>query len=46
VIEYPDGGRYAAAVFARTRRLETRRIDVDLAIGRAARLAVEHLRAL
>nr|AEE65459.1 bata-lactamase [uncultured bacterium BAC AB649/1850] len=46
MIEYPDGRRYAAAVFARTRRLETHRIDVDLAIGRAARRAVDHLRAL
>ncbi|GIG96399.1 serine hydrolase [Plantactinospora mayteni] len=45
VAEYPDGGRYAIAVFARTRRLATRRIDVDLAIGEAARTAVEALRA-
>ncbi|GIG85492.1 serine hydrolase [Plantactinospora endophytica] len=44
VAEYPDGGRYAIAVFARTRRLATRRIDVDLAIGEAARTAVEALR--
>ncbi|WP_422771987.1 serine hydrolase [Plantactinospora sp. WMMC1484] len=44
VAEYPDGGRYAIAVFARTRRLATRRIDVDLAIGEAARTAVESLR--
>lgn len=44
VVEYPDGGRYAVAVFAQTRRLETRRIDVDLAIGRAARTAVDALR--
>ncbi|WP_239127384.1 serine hydrolase [Asanoa siamensis] len=45
VVEYPDGGRYALAVFARTRSLEFRRIDVDLAIGEAARTAVEALRA-
>nr|WP_204343030.1 serine hydrolase [Micromonospora terminaliae] len=45
VVEYPDGGRYAVAVFARTERLSTRRIDVDLAMGEAARAAVEALRA-
>ncbi|RZU73693.1 beta-lactamase class A [Micromonospora kangleipakensis] len=45
VAEYPDGGRYAIAVSARTERLDTRRIDVDLAMGEAARVAVEALRA-
>lgn len=44
VAEYPDGGRYAVAVFAQTQRLNTRRIDVDLAMGEAARQAVEVLR--
>ncbi|OKI89553.1 serine hydrolase [Micromonospora sp. CB01531] len=44
VAEYPDGGRYAVAVFARTERLSTRNIDVDLAMGEAARVAVEALR--
>lgn len=44
VVEYPDGGRYAIAVFARAERLQTSRLDVDLAIGRAGRLAVEALR--
>ncbi|MFF3865576.1 serine hydrolase [Micromonospora sp. NPDC001898] len=44
VAEYPDGRRYAMAVFARTERLATRRIDVDLAMGEAARIAVEALR--
>ncbi|MBM0240229.1 serine hydrolase [Micromonospora sp. ATA32] len=44
VAEYPDGGRYAMAVFARTDRLNARRIDVDLAMGEAARAAVEELR--
>ncbi|MEU4676240.1 serine hydrolase [Micromonospora sp. NPDC023737] len=44
VAEYPDGGRYAIAVFARTAQLATRRIDVDLAMGDAARTAVEALR--
>ncbi|WP_262281643.1 serine hydrolase [Micromonospora sp. MA102] len=45
VVEYPDGGRYAVAVLARTERLSTRRIDVDLAMGEAARAAVEAVRA-
>ncbi|MET8465717.1 serine hydrolase [Micromonospora zamorensis] len=44
VAEYPDGGRYAIAVFARADRLASRRIDVDLAMGEAARTAVEALR--
>ncbi|MBP2335042.1 beta-lactamase class A [Saccharothrix coeruleofusca] len=46
VAQYPDGGRYAIAVFARTQRLATRRIDVDLAMGEAALAAVEQLRAV
>jgi beta-lactamase class A len=46
VAEYPDGGRYAMAVFARTQRLNARRIDVDLAMGEAARAAVEELRRM
>ncbi|MGN9764383.1 serine hydrolase [Micromonospora sp. SD12] len=45
VVEYPDGGRYAVAVFVRASQLATRRIDVDLAMGQAARTAVEALRA-
>ncbi|MGC5020398.1 serine hydrolase [Micromonospora sp. DT47] len=44
VAEYPDGMRYAMAVFARADRLPTRRVDVDLAMGEAARTAVEALR--
>ncbi|MGC4780221.1 serine hydrolase [Micromonospora zamorensis] len=44
VAEYPDGGRYAIAVFARADRLASRRIDVDLAMGEAARTAVAALR--
>ncbi|MFC5924668.1 serine hydrolase [Micromonospora vulcania] len=44
VAEYPDGGRYAIAVFGRADRLAPRRIDVDLALGHAARTAVEALR--
>lgn len=46
VAEYPDGGRYAIAVFAQTRSLASRQIDVDLAMGAAAREAVEALRAM
>jgi beta-lactamase class A len=46
VAEYPDGGRYAIAIFARARRLDTRSIDIDLAMGEAARQAVEALRAM
>ncbi|WBC14240.1 class A beta-lactamase-related serine hydrolase [Micromonospora sp. WMMA1998] len=44
VAEYPDGGRYAIAVLVRTDRLSTRRVDADLAMGEAARAAVESLR--
>lgn len=44
VAEYPDGGRFAILVHARTERLSVRRIDVDLAMGEAARTAVEALR--
>ncbi|MFC3518152.1 serine hydrolase [Streptomonospora nanhaiensis] len=48
VAEYPDGGRYAVAVFAATPTVKSdaRRLDVDLAIGRAARTAVEELRSV
>jgi beta-lactamase class A len=46
VAEYPDGGRYAIAVFARTQQLHTRQVDIDLAIGEAARAAVERLRSV
>ncbi|MCP2322912.1 beta-lactamase class A [Hamadaea flava] len=46
VVEYPDGGRYAVAIGARTRRPDTRGIDVDLAIGQAARTAVDTLRSV
>ncbi|AXI78352.1 serine hydrolase [Peterkaempfera bronchialis] len=45
VVHYPDGGRYAVAVFARTLDLATGRAQVDAAIGTAARIAVEYLRA-
>ncbi|GIG67493.1 serine hydrolase [Phytomonospora endophytica] len=44
VAEYPDGSRYAIAVFTRIATPHRRRPDVDLAIGRAARIAVDELR--
>ncbi|MEU4179708.1 serine hydrolase [Streptomyces sp. NPDC026589] len=44
VVRYPDGGRYAVAVFARTRELAASRTAVDAAIGATARLAVDSLR--
>ncbi|MET8499777.1 serine hydrolase [Streptomyces microflavus] len=45
VIEYPDGKRYAVGVFLRTSTAATRQPLADRAIGHAARLAVDHLRA-
>ncbi|MDP9867680.1 beta-lactamase class A [Streptosporangium brasiliense] len=45
VVEYPDGRRYAAAVFLRTTSLGFRDPKADAAIGRAARMAIDHLRA-
>ncbi|MEU3246511.1 MULTISPECIES: serine hydrolase [unclassified Streptomyces] len=44
VVRYPDGRCYAVSVFARTRRLAVTGPEVDAAIGRAARIAVEFLR--
>ncbi|MFJ8085276.1 serine hydrolase [Streptomyces sp. NPDC096205] len=44
VVEYPDGGRYAVAVFLRTPTLTGRNPAADTAIGQAARTAVDHLR--
>jgi beta-lactamase class A len=44
VAEFPDGGRYALAVFARTQDLAATRLDVDLVLGRAAGTAVAELR--
>ncbi|GAA1543582.1 serine hydrolase [Dactylosporangium maewongense] len=43
VVEYPDGGRYAVAVFVDGGG-RTPRIDVDTALGRAAAVAVGMLR--
>jgi beta-lactamase class A len=44
VAQYPDGHRHAIAVFT-TGGWGLRRADVDQAIGRTARLAVDRLRA-
>lgn len=44
VVEYPDGGRYAVAVFTRSRSLTQKNAAADAVIGRAARLAVDALR--
>lgn len=45
VVEYPDGGRYAAAVFTVADVPTLRMPPVDALIGRAARLAVDDLRS-
>lgn len=44
VVEYPDGGRYAVAVFTRGSTGPRPRGVIDAAIGIVAREAVEHLR--
>lgn len=44
VVSYPDGRRYAVAVFTRADSLADRQPAVDAALGKAARLAVDHLR--
>ena len=44
VVEYPDGGRYAVAVFTRARSYAFQQPTMDAAIGTAAHLAVEALR--
>lgn len=43
VVEYPDGGRYAVAVFTRTPDTAA---TLPAAVGTAARIAVDALRAL
>lgn len=45
VVEYPDGGRYAVAVFTTSRTADAKNAAADAVIGRAARLAVDLLRA-
>jgi beta-lactamase class A len=44
VVTYPDGGRYAVAVYTRSRSYSLRQPLLDRAIGDAARLAVDALR--
>ncbi|MFE9612039.1 serine hydrolase [Streptomyces sp. NPDC006012] len=44
VVQYPDGSRFAVAVFTRPAGPAPRAPKADSAIGTAARLAVEHLR--
>ncbi|MEU4331922.1 serine hydrolase [Nonomuraea dietziae] len=44
VVEYPDGGRYAVAVYLRPRSLGYRLPAADAVIGAAARRAVDELR--
>jgi beta-lactamase class A len=45
VVEYPDGGRYAVAVFTRSSSLAAKNPAADAVIGRAARWAVDSLRS-
>jgi beta-lactamase class A len=45
VVEYPNGERYAVAVFTRSWSLASRRPAVDAVIGTAGRLATEILRS-
>ena len=44
-VQYPDGGRYAVAVLTEALIPGREAREIDAAIGTAARLAVEHLRA-
>lgn len=44
VAEFPDGGRYALAIFTVADDFAWRRPEIDRAIGEAARIAVEALR--
>jgi beta-lactamase class A len=45
VVEYPDGGRYAVAVFTRSSSLAQKNPAADAVIGRSARWAVDSLRS-
>lgn len=45
VVEYPDGGRYAVAVFTRSASTAASLPAADAVIGTAARLAVDALRS-
>lgn len=44
VVEYPDGGRYAAAVFVTTKDLAWHKPEADSVIGKVARFAIDELR--
>jgi beta-lactamase class A len=44
VVEYPDGGRYAVAVFTRSTSVSQKNAAADAVIGRSARLAIDALR--
>jgi beta-lactamase class A len=44
VVEFPDGGCYAVAVFTRSARTAARQPAADAVIGTAARIAVDALR--
>jgi len=44
VVEYPDGGQYAVAVFTRSVSTALNQPRADAVIGTAARMAVDHLR--
>jgi len=46
VIEYPDGKRYAVAVFTRPQSPALRNPTADRVVGTAARLAIEHIRGV
>jgi beta-lactamase class A len=46
VVEYPDGGRYAVAVFTRAASTASILPAADAVIGTAARIAVDALRSL
>jgi beta-lactamase class A len=45
VVAYPDGGRYAVAVFTVADSLAAQQPAIDASIGQAARVAIEALRA-
>lgn len=45
VVELPDGHRYAVAVFTRADSTAIRNAAAETAIGTAARLAIDQLRA-
>ena len=44
VVEYPDGGRYAVAVFTQSQTTEQHQPHLDSAIGRIGHLLITQLR--